>query len=505
MKLAKKELVPAITHIVNLSLASQIFPVQWKISKVIPLHKKDELLYPKNYRPVSLLPILSKILERAAFQQIVDYFEQNQLLHPSHHGFRAKHNTSTALVQMFDVWVDAFDHGDISAVVMLDMSAAFDLVDHNLLLEKLEVYGFDMGSVAWMESYLSRRKQRVYIDGALSEPLNVNVGVPQGSILGPLLYIIFTNDLPECVHDHLASNDSFFNTHCYGCGGICCFADDSSYTMSSKDPKKLSEDISAKYSDIAQYMGQNKLVLNSEKTQVIVMASSRRHKKYNNFEIKLDTGSEVIEPVNNAKLLGGHISNDFKWNDHVRDNEKSMFKILTSKVNALSKVSKIANFKTRKMVASGVVTSTLNYLIQLYGGCSNYLVQVLQVLQNRAARYVTKLGWFTETAVLLNQCNWLSVKQMIVYQSLTLLFKIQHEKKPDYLYNKLKDKIALRTTDKTKIRETREFRTDTARRSFIPRAINDWNNLPNEIRETHSFNVFKTKLRAWVKSNIPIK
>ena len=123
------------------------------------------------------------------------------------------------------------------------------------------------------------------------------------------------------------------------------------------------------------------------------LTSSQRHKKYQDYGITLDTRAETIEPVQNEKLLGANITNDFKWNNHIRDNDKSMFRILTSKLNALYKISRVANFKTRKMIASGLVLSTLNYivLVLVYGGCSDYLLALLQVLQNKAARYVTKL------------------------------------------------------------------------------------------------------------------
>ena len=167
IKMAKHELTPVITHVVNLSISQPIFPSQWKTAKTILFHKKNKKIYTSNFRPVSLLPIFSKIAERAVFCQIVDYMEKNNLLHPSHHGFRSKHNTSTALLQMMDVWLEAFDEDEVTAVIMVDLSAAFDVVDHCILLDKLKAYGFEMKEVLWIQSYLTGRRQQVYVDGAL--------------------------------------------------------------------------------------------------------------------------------------------------------------------------------------------------------------------------------------------------------------------------------------------------------------------------------------------------
>ena len=436
IKLAKYELVPVITHIINLSISQQSFPALWKCAKVVPLHKKEEVINPKNYRPVSLLPVTSKLLERAIFSQLIEYLEKNGIIHPSHHGFRTKHNTSTALLQMYDVWIEALERNEISAVIMLDMSAAFDVVDHSILIKKLKLYGLQDDALAWLESYLSHRQQRVVIDGCLSDPLTLEAGVPQGSILGPLLYICFTNDLPETVHDHLTQNGSFYNTHCSGCGGICCFADDSTYTKSSSDPDILKADIDMKYKKIVMYMNSNKLVLNTDKTHLLVMCSKSNHRKNGDFGITLNTGTEVIEPIPSEKLLGGYISSDLTWNNHIRDNHNSIFKTLVSRINALSKISNFSSFKTRKMIANGVVQSRLIYLIQLWGGCSNYLIRFLQILQNRAARIVTKLNWFTPVRTLLLQCGWLSVHQLVHYHSLMLAYKIRLEKTPFYFDEK---------------------------------------------------------------------
>ena len=301
LKLIKTEITPVLTHIINLSISSQTFPQTWKLAKVIPLHKKKEVLLAKNYRPVSLLPVLSKVLERCIFLQITDYLEDNHLLHPSHHGFRAQHSTASALIQMFDTWIEAYEENEVSAVIMLDMSAAFDVVDHDILIGKMELYGFEEQALNWIKSYLSKRSQSVHIEGFLSDPLPLECGVPQGSILGPLLYILYTNDLPEVVHHHQPQQDhhqehqeGFYNTHCHSCGGLCLYADDSTFTLSNSDVGKLNEEIDDKYKLIADYMTRNKLILNSDKTHLLIMTSNRKHQIHQDFGISLNTGSEII-------------------------------------------------------------------------------------------------------------------------------------------------------------------------------------------------------------------
>ena len=138
LKLAGQRIIPALTHIINLSIVTQQFPTSWKTAKIIPLYKKDDPLSPTNYRPVAILPILSKVLEKAVFLQIVDYMDSNHLIHPNHHGFRAGHSTTTGLIQMYDAWVEALDFKEYSGACFLDLSAAFDIVDHPLLHECMD-------------------------------------------------------------------------------------------------------------------------------------------------------------------------------------------------------------------------------------------------------------------------------------------------------------------------------------------------------------------------------
>ena len=390
LKLAKYELVPSITHIVNLSITQGHFPQQWKLAKIVALHKKQNRCLPENYRPVALLCVLSKILEKAVSQQVIDYMENNSIFHPSHHGFRGQHSTCTALLEMHDGWLNAMNRGEFVATVMLDLSAAFDVVDHDLLLQKLNVYGFDKNSLQWIQSYLVGRYQVVLVDGYMSHPLPLNARVPQGSILGPLLYNLFTNDLPTVVQESVDER-----------GSIVCYADDSTLSVSNKDPTILSQLLSALYARISNYMAINLLKLNSAKTHLLSFGKNSA----GTMGIELNTGHEIIKPSVYEKLLGVYVSQDLKWDNQLRLNEKSMLKALTSRVNALWKISTFANFKTRKMIADGIFISTLVYMIQLWGGSSQSLISCLQIIQNKAARAVTKLGMRTPVKVLLLQCG----------------------------------------------------------------------------------------------------
>ena len=410
---------------------------------------------------------------------------------------------------MYDTWLEAFDNNKISAAVMLDLSAAFDVVDTTILLDKLKLYGFEENAVVWLRSYLVGRHQQVYEDGALSDPLEVDVG---GSILGPLLYTIFTNELPEVVHNHdpQHSNDhaarKFFNVHCDPCGSICCFADDSTFSISDKDPVKLQHDINSKYKDIANYMAMNKLFLNSEKTHLLVITSAQQHSKHENFRIHLNTGSEIIFPSDNERLLGAQVSNDFTWNEHIVGNEKSMIKMTTSRINALMKVSWSADFKTRKMIGNAIVMSRIVYLVQVYGNASDYLLKSLQVLQNKAARVITRLRWGTETSVLLNQVDWLSVRQLIAYHSLLLVFKIKKESKPASLKLKFRDNFAYRTRQATSnsIVRCETPRTEMSNKAFVLNSTVVWNTLPPELRKLEKLEHFKRELKKWVKIKIMV-
>ena len=403
-------------------------------------------------------------------------------------------------------------------------SATFEVVDHDIPLKKIRTLRFGNSSKEWYESYLGNRSQQVLIDGTLSNSLNLEAGVPQGSILGPLLYVIFTSDLPEFIHSrdaHDAINDNHNNTHpsplciednvkyhlhCQTCGGLCCYADDSTYTKTDKNPIVLKNKIDEAYKKVESYMTNNKLILNSDKTHLLVMTSARNHKIHDNYGITLNTGAEIIKPQNYEKLLGGFISNNLTWKENIRDNKKSLFRIITSRINALSKISRISSFKTRKMIANGIVMSKIIYLIQLWGSSPKYLIDFLQKLQNKAARLVTKKNVYTPVNELLNQCGWLSIRQLVVYHNVLQVYKTKHTKKPAYLYQKFTQNFGANTrlAKSNAIRMDSKIKSELGLNNFTYVTSQQWNDLPIDLKQSPKLSDFKNNAKKWIKENIAI-
>ena len=512
LKLVHEYIIPAITHIINLSIRQQKFPTEWKHAKVIPLLKKGDVLEPKNYRPVAILPVVSKILERVIFEQIVEHFNAYGLFHPNHHGFRKHHNTCTALIQMYDGWAEAVDRGQFTGVAMLDMSAAFDMVNHSLLLQKMELYGFDRDALQWVSAYLCNRIQSVCIDGILSTPLRIKTGVPQGSILGPLFYIIFTNELPESIyrcdkHGAPESPQSLFSLDCSSCGSICCFADDSTFSLVSSDPEELSNSLSEKFAAISEFLVANKLKLNEQKTQLILMATATK-KRLTNPHLELITASGIVKEVSSAKLLGVHIHDDMKWADYIAYNEDSLIKGLNKRLIGLKKVCKYSDFKTRLMIANGIFLSKLIYLMPLWAGAESYLIRMLQIVQNKAARYITKKCPETSCLKLLTECGWLSVAQLATYHSLLVLHKTLVFKEPAYLDRMFDTEFPRNTRQASsgciRISSSKKANLSLTLSSFKWRTYELYNKLPAELRKETSLKKFKRDLKEWVMKSIDI-
>ena len=462
------------------------------------------------------------------FLQVLRHMDSNQYFNPSHHAYRSFHSTTTAMLQMYDTWLEAVEEGDLAGVCMVDMSAAFDVVDTELLLEKLKLYGFDRNAIQWTWSYLTHRSQGVYIDGSMSSLLALEAGVPQGSILGPIYYTIFTNELPQVVHEvdcpvQDEPNASIFTIQCQECGGICCYADDSTYTVRAKDPGVLTEKLSSKYKVIADYLTDNKLKVNDEKTHLLVLTTRQKRRLVDTSSVQIETPTAIITPSRVEQLLGAQVHQDMRWVEHILDSDKSLVKALNLRLGALKKLTFVASFKTRKSIANGIFMSKLIYLMPVWSGCEEYLVKCLQVVQNKAARAVARLGIFTPTKALMKACGWMSVRQLLVYHSLVLLQKTISSKTPVYLYKKVTSggDFAHRTrqaatcppgfsfsvthpTDSGSIRQGPGPTLDLSMQGWCWKSVDCYNTLPTDLKLERNLLSFKKRLKDWIGMNISI-
>ena len=408
---------------------------------------------------------------------------------------------------MYCNWTEAIERGECSGVMMLDLSAAFDLVNHSILLQKLALIGFEETALKWCKSYLEGRYQCVYVDGQFSELQSIEVGVPQGSVLGALFYILFVNDLPGVIHDthineeeHEGQNPWKRIQECDSCGALCCYVDDSTYTFSSTNAEDINSKLSKQFKKLSEYFRDNRLVVNDTKTQLVVVGTMR-HQKIREA-IQVETGTVSVIPVESGKLLGVNIHQSLKWKYHVITAESSMVKCLTGRLNCLRLKASNASFKTRLMLANAYFMSSLVYAIVIWGGAEKYVIKTLQVLQNRVARYVARQSWFTPTRTLLKHCGWLSVRQLIAYHSILQIWKILYLRRPSTLTSRLQ--LTNNRSRANSILALPPNTTHIGKNSFIVRAAHHWNSLPTELRTTSRMETFKKKLKHWIHENIEI-
>jgi hypothetical protein len=477
-------LLPVITSIINKSLSTGEVPPSMKNALVIPILKKIlldcEIL--KNFRPVSNLSFLSKVTEKAVSIRTDEHTQNNNLDNKFQSAYKTKHSTETALLRVQnDILVAADDH-KVGLLILLDLSAAFDTIDHDGMLTNLKcIHGIDGTALNWYKSYLSDRYQSVIINGAKSKPKKLACGVPQGSILGPEMYTKYTKPLTAIIEKygvkyHIYADDTqlyiFFET------------DGSTAAL-----KRMEECIA----EIRTWLRQHMLKLNDEKTEVLLLGSKNMVSKFP--ELKIHIGKETLQPTNSARNIGVIFDKHLDMKAHIISTCKSAN-------YHIYKIWKIRKFLTREaceQLVHAFISTKLDYGNSLLYGIPGCQIQMLQKVQNSAARVICKLPKFHHITQVLKDLHWLPVKQRITFKVLLMTYKALNGLAPPYISELLslyEPSRMLRSSQKMMLVEPRTNLVKYGDRAFKNVAPKLWNKLPQNVKCTDTLDSFKLKIKS---------
>ena len=306
LKIIAPIIITPLHHLINLSLETGFVPEEYKIAKVVPIYKSGDCHDFNNYRPISLLSAFSKLLEKVVARQILGFINAHDILYQHQYGFRANHNTSHPVLQLSEKIYNSLNQNPSgkTLTIFIDLKKAFDTVDHSILLEKLESYGFRNTANLWFKNYLSDRQQYVSINGVESDKVKIVCGVPQGSVLGPLLFLLFINDLPNAT--------SFLTL---------LFADDTTFQISDIDTEFLFDKANIELEKASNWFQANKLTLNIKKTKYMLFQEENNNSNVDTLQLKL--GNKIVEQVGtnctekNFKFVGHVLDDSMSWIGHV--------------------------------------------------------------------------------------------------------------------------------------------------------------------------------------------
>lgn len=468
-----------VTYMVNLSITSGIVPDDMKIARVCPIFKKNSRLDVGNYRPVSILVVVSKILEKSVYSQLEKYLVRNNILYSLQSGFRSSHSTDTCLIHLLDHIKTQSSKGLYTGMIMLDLQKAFDTVDHYILCNKLQTMGIK--STKWFESYLMDRKQKVSVNGTESNFQNISCGVPQGSILGPLLFLYYVNDMSTSI-----------SSECK----LLLYADDSTILYSHRNPEVISTRLGQELESCSRWLIDNKLSLHLGKTECILFGSKRKLSKIDTFQVVCN--NHTISSTNSVKYLGLNIDKFLSGEIIVQN----IIQKINARLKFLYRQGRCLSENSRKTLVSALIQCHFDYACSSwYESICKKLQHKLQVLQNKCIRFIKNMGSRTSIDCnVLDSVGLLNVENRVKQLRLNHVHKIFYNKSPSYMkynFTKIKDCHQQYTRSSEfnfwvpSIKGQQKF-------TFYYNAIKDWNFLPNSLKSIKNTNAFKIGVKQFL-------
>ena len=418
LKATHIEILKPLTHICNLSLTTGTFPEKMKTAKVIPIFKSGNKHSFSNYRPVSLLPSFSKVLERLVYNRLQSYFNMHNLLTPCQFGFRENMSTELAILKMQNLISNVLNEKQNAFALFLDLSKAFDTLNHSTLLDKLQHYGIRGTAYNWFSSYLSNRTQFTFYNCHQSATSNISTGVPQGSILGPLLFIIYVNDITN------ATTDTNF----------ILFADDTNiiFNYGKQMTKTKNQNINKKLEELSNWFSANKLSINTSKTKYMIFHTPRNINSVADYNFYLN-GSK-IECTNQIKFLGVILTDTLSWKEHINDKSNKISKT----VGIMSRLKYELPSKTLLSIYNSLIAPHLNYSVVAWGDSPDTHLKRMRILQKRALRIIDKKPYNSHTNPLFYKYSILKLNDLYTFRCSLLYHKSLRNGLPTYFSSLLK-------------------------------------------------------------------
>ena len=481
LKLGGKLISEPLSLIFNKSIETGIYPNKLKIAKIIPIHKSDDETNPENYRPISLLSIFNRLFEKIMYNRLIKFIDKYDLLYDSQYGFRAKHSTQQAIIDITHKIQQNMDHGKYTCGIFIDLKKAFDTVNHDILLKKLHHYGIRGIILDWFKSYLSNRKQTVSINGSISNYELISCGVPQGSVLGPLLFLIYINDI--------FNSSKVFSFH--------LFADDTSMLCEHKSLNELQDIVNIELSKLSKWLNTNRLSLNVKKTNFVIFRP--RQKKLPFIpSIYLSDNSNRLQQINNKdsiQYLGVLIDSRLSWKQHI----DQVAQKISRSIGIIAKLRHYVPRETMFNIYKTLVNPYINYGICSWGNTGKTHLKRLLVLQKRALRLINfsnsrehAIPFFLQTRSL--PLNFLYFENMCI-----MMHDIFNNRAPKNLNSLFKKSNNVHRYGTRSISNQcfyiDSIRTESSRRSFIFTGTKIWNCLPVSLKTLNKFK-FKRNIRT---------